>query len=79
MSCGSTAYPRVEVLTLNSFIVVYLGITIWYDIPFVNVRAFKKLIDAQVALDYIPEVGLNWIGNVNELNAGTRTGVIYRV
>ena len=25
----------------------------------------------QVALDYIPKAGLNWIGNVNELNAGT--------
>ncbi|EON65157.1 pyruvate decarboxylase [Coniosporium apollinis CBS 100218] len=23
-----------------------------------------------VALDYIPKVGLNWVGNVNELNAG---------
>lgn len=24
-----------------------------------------------VALDYIPKVGLAWVGNVNELNAGT--------
>lgn len=24
----------------------------------------------QVALDYIPKVGLSWVGNVNELNAG---------
>lgn len=23
-----------------------------------------------VALDYIPKTGLNWVGNVNELNAG---------
>ncbi len=23
-----------------------------------------------VALDYIPKLGLNWVGNVNELNAG---------
>jgi pyruvate decarboxylase len=23
-----------------------------------------------VALDYIPKVGLKWVGNVNELNAG---------
>jgi pyruvate decarboxylase len=23
-----------------------------------------------VALDYIPEIGLKWVGNVNELNAG---------
>ena len=23
-----------------------------------------------VALDYIPKVGLNWVGNANELNAG---------
>ena len=26
----------------------------------------------KVALDYIPKVGLNWIGNVNELNAGIK-------
>ena len=25
-----------------------------------------------VALDYIPKVGLNWVGNCNELNAGER-------
>lgn len=25
-----------------------------------------------VALDYIPEAGLKWVGNCNELNAGTR-------
>ena len=24
-----------------------------------------------VALDYVPKVGLNWVGNCNELNAGT--------
>jgi pyruvate decarboxylase len=24
-----------------------------------------------VALDYIPSAGLRWVGNVNELNAGT--------
>jgi pyruvate decarboxylase len=24
-----------------------------------------------VALDYIPQVGLKWVGNCNELNAGT--------
>lgn len=24
-----------------------------------------------VALDYIPKSGLKWVGNVNELNAGT--------
>lgn len=23
-----------------------------------------------VALDYIPKIGLNWVGNCNELNAG---------
>ena len=23
-----------------------------------------------VALDYIPKLGLNWVGNCNELNAG---------
>lgn len=23
-----------------------------------------------VALDYIPQLGLKWVGNVNELNAG---------
>lgn len=26
-----------------------------------------------VALDYVPKIGLNWVGNVNELNAGTYT------
>ena len=25
-----------------------------------------------VALDYLPKAGLRWVGNVNELNAGTR-------
>ncbi len=25
-----------------------------------------------VALDYLPKAGLQWVGNVNELNAGTR-------
>ena len=24
-----------------------------------------------VALDYLPKVGLKWVGNANELNAGT--------
>ncbi len=24
-----------------------------------------------VALDYVPKVGLKWVGNANELNAGT--------
>lgn len=24
-----------------------------------------------VALDYLPKTGLNWVGSVNELNAGT--------
>lgn len=24
-----------------------------------------------VALDYLPKAGLQWVGNVNELNAGT--------
>lgn len=23
-----------------------------------------------VALDYLPDIGLNWVGSVNELNAG---------
>lgn len=27
----------------------------------------------KVALDYIPKAGLNWVGNVNELNAGINT------
>ena len=25
-----------------------------------------------VALDYIPKVGMNWVGDCNELNAGKR-------
>ena len=24
-----------------------------------------------IALDYLPKAGLNWVGNCNELNAGT--------
>lgn len=40
---------------------------------------FESLTDTQVALDYIPKVGLNWVGNVNELNAGTRAATIKRL
>ena len=30
----------------------------------------------QVALDYVPKCGLNWVGNVNELNAGIRVAML---
>ena len=45
-----------------------LGITIWYS---TNVRISDRLSFVQVALDYIPKNDLYWVGNCNELNAGT--------
>lgn len=41
--------------------------TIWYVLSRLLTRLIKI---GQVALDYIPKAGLNWVGNVNELNAG---------
>lgn len=32
-----------------------------------------------VALDYIPKVGLKWVGNCNELNAGTSNSTYRRL
>ena len=48
-------------------------------VSFTSVTAvFESLIDIQVALDYVEKAGLNWVGNCNELNAGTHAATIQR-
>ena len=39
--------------------------------PSRHIRGDQNAYRAQVALDYIPKAGLSWVGNVNELNAGS--------
>lgn len=49
-------------LVISSLLIIYTSIL-----------AAKYL---KVALDYIPQTGLNWVGNTNELNAGTLSASI---
>lgn len=53
----------------------FLETTTWYvgrESPCKS--GLRKLSALKVALDYIPNAGLTWIGNTNELNAGTFLG-----